>query len=281
MTRRMADPAFREDQMNRIREPQVRAINAFCDRLMKELPGFFVPYIAPHYAASTAVIIALSSNPGPQAGGAKGSGMLSRENNDGSAARMGDIYESVGLIDDQIVPWNAYPWHVHETHPNGLPNNLIDDGLDALKRVLDLHPNIHSIVAHGGDAHRSVRQFMSKKRFGDYAHSRGLKTWNTRHTSNRAFILREPEKSIALEGVCEVYREAMRHAGLTPLAALNADTLVPLTGPELRAAARAELLPLLPGAVDAETRISEYVHALPSQRSQRLLVELLLRDLAS
>ena len=281
MTRRMADPAFRDDQMMRIREPQVSAINALCDQLMAELPGFSVPYIAPHYGASTAVILALSSNPGPQAGGAKGSGMLSRENNDGSAARMGDIYEAVGLTDDQIVPWNAYPWHVHETHPNGLPNSLIDDGLDALKRVLDLHPNIQAIVAHGGDAHRSVRQLMSKKRCGEYADARGLKAWNTRHTSNRAFILREPEKSIALEGVCGVYREAMRHAGLTPLSALKLDLPVPLTGPELRAAARGELLPLLPGAVEAEARITEYVHALSSQRSQRLLVELLLRDLAS
>ena len=281
MTRRMADPEFRDDQLNRIREPQVAAINALCDQLMMELPGFSVPYIAPHYGASTAVILALSSNPGPQAGGAKGSGMLSRENNDGSAARMGDIYETVGLTDAQIVPWNAYPWHVHETHPNGLPNNLIDDGLDVLKRVLDLHPNIRSIVAHGGDAHRSVNQFMKKMRFGDYADARGLKTWNTRHTSNRAFILREPEKSIALEGVREVYREAMRHAGLKPLPALKVDLPAPMTGPELRAAARGELLPLVPGEVEAEARISEYVHALPSQRSQRLLVELLLRDLAS
>ena len=78
-----------------------------------------------------------------------------------------------------------------------------------------------------------------------------------------------------------MYRDAMRHAGLTPLSALKLDPPVPMTGPELRAAARGELLPLLPGAVEAEARISEYVHALSSRRSQRLLVELLLRDLAS
>ena len=281
MTRRMADPAFRDDQMNRIREPQVRAINALCDELRLEKPDFSVPYIAPHYGASTAVILALSSNPGPQASGATGSGMLSRENNDGSAARMSEIYETVSLTDDQVVPWNAYPWHVHEMYPNGLPNNLINDGLDALKRLLDLHPNIQAIVAHGGDAHRSARQFMLKKRFGGYADARGLKTWSTRHTSNRAFILREPEKSIALEGVCEVYREAMRHAGLTPLSTHKLDLPVPMTGPELRAVARGKLLPLFPGAVEAEARITEYVNALPAQRSQRLLVELLLRDLAS
>jgi hypothetical protein len=109
--------------------------------------------------------------------------------------------------------------------------------------------------------------------------ARGLRVWNTRHTSNRAFILREPEKSIAQEGVCEVYREAMRHAGLNPLAAPTVDLSVPLTGSELRAAARGDLLPLVPGAVEAEARIREYVQALPSQRCQRLLVELLSRDL--
>lgn len=280
MTRRMADIAFREDQMSRIREPQVYAINGLCDQLMKELPGFSVPYIAPHYGASTAVILALSSNPGPQASGTKGSGMLSRENNDGSAARMGVIYETVALTDDQIVPWNAYPWHVHETHPNGLPNNLIDDGLDALKRVLALHPNIQAIVAHGGDAHRSVKQFMSKKRFGSYADERGLKVWKTRHTSNRAFMLREPEKSIALEDVCEVYRDAMRHAGLSPLVAVSVAPTIPLTGPELRAAARTDLLSLPPGTVDTQARIREYVQAMPAHRSQPLLAELLARDLA-
>jgi len=281
MTRRMADLAFRDDQMSRIREPQVDSINTLCDQLMEELPGFSVPYIAPHYGASTAVILALSSNPGPQASGAKGSGMLSRENNDGSAARMGVIYETVGLTDDQIMPWNAYPWHVHETHPNGLPNNLIDDGLGALKRVLDLHPNIQAIVAHGGDAHRSVKQFLSKKRFGDYADDRGLKAWRTRHTSNRAFMLREPEKSIALESVCDVYRDAMQHAGLTPLTARPLRLPPPQTGPELRLLARAELLPQLSGESERQDRIAKYVRSMSADRSRRLLTELLSRDLSS
>ena len=79
---------------------------------------------------------------------------------------------------------------------------------------------------------------MAKKRFGDYTESRGLKAWNTRHTSNRAFMLREPEKTIALDGVCEVYRGAMRYAGLTPFDALDTDLPTQLTGAELRAIAR-------------------------------------------
>jgi len=282
MTRRMADQRFRDDQMRRIREPQVHAINKLCDDLMAELPGFTVPYIAPHYGAATAVVLALSSNPGPQAGGATGSGMLSRENNDGTAARMSDIYTSVGLTDDQVLPWNAYPWHVHETHPNGLPNQLIDDGLNALKRVLDLHPNITSIVAHGGDAHRSMRRFMSTKHFGDYADARGLKTWNTRHTSNRAFILREPEKSIAVEAVREVYRDAIRHAGLAPLPALSSLSPTLFTGAELRTAALEELLPALADeGLDVRTLVEQYLAVLPADRRRSLLAELLLLDVTS
>jgi hypothetical protein len=191
----MADPAFHDGQMSRIREPQVRAINALCDELTAQkpdrLPEYRVPYIAPHYGASTALILALSSNPGP-------SGMLSRENNDGSAARMGNIYSVVGLSEYHVMPWNAYPWHMHDTHPNGLPNDLIDEGLEPLKRLLELHPNIRAIVAHGGEAHRSVKQFMSTKRFGANAEARGLKTWNARHTSNRAFILRSRKSRLRL-----------------------------------------------------------------------------------
>jgi hypothetical protein len=277
----MADPAFRDDQLSRIREPQVHAINSLCDELAKEKPTFSVPYIAPHYSASTARILALSSNPGPMAGGAKGSGMLSRENNDGSAARMGDVYERVGLADEHIVPWNAYPWHVHNTHPNGLPNDLIEEGLDPLKRLLDLHPSILAIVAHGGDAHRSVKQFMSKKRFGVYADSRGLETWDTRHTSNRAFMLREPEKSLALEAICAVYRDAMRHAGLTPSQASGIALPGSVTGPELLAAAHVALLPLKPGTVGDQDQVTAYIRAMPAYLSQRLLVELLSRDLTT
>ena len=43
MTRRMADPAFPDDQMSRIHEPQVNAINKLCDQLMLDLPGYSVP----------------------------------------------------------------------------------------------------------------------------------------------------------------------------------------------------------------------------------------------
>jgi hypothetical protein len=140
---------------------------------------------------------------------------------------------------------------VHDTHPKGLPNDLIDEGLKPLKRLLELHPNVRAIVAHGGDAHRSVEQFTSTKRFGAYAEARGLKTWNTRHTSNRAFILREPEKLIAFERVCEAYRDAMRYAELTPFGVSGVALSGSMTGPELRAATRAELLPHDTGTTEA------------------------------
>lgn len=57
----------------------------------------------------------------------------SPENDDPSAERMGRVWEAVGLSDQQVIPWNAYPWHAHEKHPNGQPSNLVDDRLEPLK----------------------------------------------------------------------------------------------------------------------------------------------------
>ena len=161
MSRRMADPQFRAEQLDGIRNPQVVAVNGLCDLLSHESGAIVgeerVPYIAPHYDARSASVLLLLSNPGPKAGGDAGSGMLSWENDDASAARMLQVCEQVGLSGSDAFPWNAYPWHVHEKYPNGLPKELVVAGLDALAQVLQVAPNIRAIIAHGGDARRSVR----------------------------------------------------------------------------------------------------------------------------
>ncbi|RNE64208.1 uracil-DNA glycosylase [Cryobacterium tepidiphilum] len=277
MTRRMADPTFLAQQRGMIYAPQVKAINELCDQLMKELTRFKVPYVAPHYNAETARILALSSNPGPQAGGEKGSGFLSIENNDGSAERMGDIWNSVGLSDADVLPWNAYPWHVHESHPNGLTTELIDAGLEPLKRVLELYPRISAVIAHGGDAHRSMRRFVRKNDFASFVHERGIRVWETRHTSNRAYILSTHDKAAALDAVRKAYREAMRFVGLTPI---RASPPARVTSVESRGWASGELSEMAK-VVDVLSReesgrlIATFVEELSPAKRNALLTELI------
>ncbi len=220
MSRRMVDPQFRADQLDGIRDPQVAAVNALCDLLTEERgaepDAQRVPYIAPHYDARSASVLLLLSNPGPKAGGDAGSGMLSWENDDASAARMFQVCEQVGLSGSDAFPWNAYPWHVHEKYPNGLPKELVVAGLDALARLLQVAPNIRAIIAHGGDARRSVRLLAKDVHTRDFVEDRGIRFFETRHTSNRAFIAPAVERERMLRAMCDVYRDAVRSVGLEP-----------------------------------------------------------------
>jgi hypothetical protein len=216
----MADAEFRDAQLAQVFDPRVRAVNELCDALSLEKPGVSVPYVAPHYNAANATILTLSSNPGPFAIGGDGDtdthpGFLSLENDDPSAERMSEVFATVGLSDEHVLPWNAYPWYVHQAYPNGLPEGLLAEGLDPLKKLLELHPQIRTIVAHGKDAKRAMRQFTSKKRFAPFVAERELKVWEARHTGNRTFVMDATERDAALAVICDTYREVMAHVGVS------------------------------------------------------------------
>jgi hypothetical protein len=216
----MADAEFRDAQLAQVFDPRVRAVNELCDALSLEKPGVSVPYVAPHYNAANATILTLSSNPGPFAIGADGDtdthpGFLSLENDDPSAERMSEVFATVGLSDEHVLPWNAYPWYVHQAYPNGLPEGLLAEGLDPLKKLLELHPQIRTVVAHGKDAKRAMRQFTSKKRFAPFVAERELKVWEARHTGNRTFVMDATERDAALAVICDTYREVMAHVGVS------------------------------------------------------------------
>ncbi len=205
------------------------AVNELCGQLDREgelrgVPGQSIPRIPPHYDARTARILLLLSNPGPKAGGDKGSGFLSYENDDGSAARTCDIYREVGLADADAIPWNAYPWYVHTTYPNGLPADLIDNGLDALSRLLDTVGSISAVIAHGGDAQRAMRKFADGAESGTLLRERGIRVWDAWHTSNRAFIATPEERARRFARMCDDYRDAMRWVGLVPCEAAGMRT---------------------------------------------------------
>jgi len=213
----MGDPDYRRSQEAALAEERMLPFVEFTSRLRAEhpeLPG--LPDIAPHYDPLSARVLSLSSNPGPRAGGEKGSGFLSVENDDASAERLLQVYSSAGLASDHVVPWNAFPWYVHDRMPDGLPQHYIEEGVHALHRLLELCPNVVSIVAHGGDAHRSARMLRSTRYVGAFMRTRGIHTWDTRHTSNRAFILAPKQRREAFEDMVETYRQAMTHAGLRP-----------------------------------------------------------------
>jgi len=283
----MADAAFLQAQRDHVYDPQVLAVNSLVDELKQARPGLAVPFVAPHYTAANARILALSSNPGPRAAGDSGSGLLSRENDDPSAERMSRVLQAVGLGDADSMPWNAYPWYVHDNYPDGLPPALLAEGLQPFAQLLERHPNIQAIVAHGGDAKRFMRLFTGKKRYLRLLEDRGIQVWETRHTSNRAFILSKVERALAMEKMAQTYREAMTYVGLVPLPARGGTTPPARkkhpSGAELVGAVGDALSAITDGQTDHATRVAvrTYLGTMTPHRRTELLVELVTQRLNS
>lgn len=212
----MRDPEFVAEMRAAAFEPHIAAVNELVRALRQERPDLSMPFVAPHYDATRARVLSLLSNPGPRADGGQGSGFLSSENDDGTAARLGAIYERVGAGSADVVPWNAFPWYVHEAHPNGLPLSLVAEGQSALHRLILAVPGIRSVVAHGKDAQRAANLYFRDPAHRSLIESRSMRSWTTRHTGDRAFSASATERERRFEEIAGVYWDAMQWAGLRP-----------------------------------------------------------------
>jgi hypothetical protein len=97
---------------------------------------------------------------GRKAGGAKGSGFLSVENDDQTAERQCGFFEETGLDATDVLPWNAHPWYRHGTA--NLRTHDLRRGVEPLKNVMALMPDIRAIVLFGNNAQKSWKYFQQK-----------------------------------------------------------------------------------------------------------------------
>ncbi len=200
--RRMKVRTFRDAQWNARYEPRVVTVNRFVDELRAD--GRDVPYVGSHYDTRVARALSLSSNPGPRAGGDRGSGFLSFCNDDPSAQRMLEVIRAAGLSDTDTMPWNIHPWHVHDQQGGGLRSAQVSEGVPVLIRLLELVPTIRLIVLHGGDARVGWRRLIRTHP----AVGRRYRVWETFHTSNRAFAGCSVDvRNGRLAHLAQVYRE--------------------------------------------------------------------------
>lgn len=105
----MANPTFWESQVQGIHAPNVAPINRYVDELGEKQYEAKPPYVPPMYFGVTGHALGVFRDPGPRAGGEKGSGFLSVENDDPTAERMMLFCERAALDVREVTPWNAYP----------------------------------------------------------------------------------------------------------------------------------------------------------------------------
>ena len=159
--RRMRDPDYRADQWLHRYDEHVAEFNHLVERwaVDRELPA--PPLVPPHLGGTRARVVCVFQDPRPAAGGPRGSGFISWENDDPSAERHKKVAIQAGLADTEVVSFNSYLWYINAKPSTAQLLSSLDDFLSLLSLVRE--PDV--IIFHGGVAH-SLRRLLDRHRPG-------------------------------------------------------------------------------------------------------------------
>ncbi len=177
----MRDPAFRRAQRERLYAPHVAPINWLVDELAAEA-GTWLPHVAPVHGGVNARLLWVLRDPGPAVADPDRSdaGFLCAENDDPTAQRLCELLEHGGLVPDDGVPWNAYPWYINRA-PTASELRV---GAAALERLLELLGQLQIVLLLGREAKQCWTFLRKRKPSG----ADGVLVLNARHLSRQAFI---------------------------------------------------------------------------------------------
>lgn len=148
---RNADRAVLAAKHAHIRDPHVAPINALADRVA-DAEGIYrglVPYVDPQLGGVDAEVLALLDNPSTKAEAGTGSGLLSLENDDGTARYCADRYNAFGLTPDRVVHWNVAPAPIVGVKNRASSSPERVRGALWLPELLELLPNLRVVLLMG------------------------------------------------------------------------------------------------------------------------------------
>lgn len=149
MARRMRDRTFRDEQWRRRHEPHVAALNRQLESWAQDRQVAEPPLVPPHLGGIKARIVCVLRDPGPRAGGVKGSRFVSWENDDPTAERHQAFANQAGISDGEVVTFNSYLWYI-----NAQPTKTqLVSGIPEFLTLLGLVDRPEVIIFHGRTAH--------------------------------------------------------------------------------------------------------------------------------
>jgi hypothetical protein len=156
----MADPEFRRSQLDALYAPHVKALNKLVDELRVDA-GRWVPHVAPMHGGVEARVLLLGGWPGPArvTAGRPYDALLSVEDDQPGAARLGALLRGAGIEVTDTTPWNTSPWYADQ--PPG--TRELRAGQEPLRRVLELTEHLQVLVLLGDAAERGWRMFASTR----------------------------------------------------------------------------------------------------------------------
>lgn len=157
-----ADPNAKAERMRLLREPHIAPLTDFVETLRIEAgPTAGIPYFDPWDGGTKAKTLFLLEAPGAKA---VVSGFISRNNNDETAKNMFEICLDAGLERKSTILWNAVPWYIGSGSKirAATPADL-ESGLKPLPRLLELLPELKTIVLVGRKAEKASSQLDRSK----------------------------------------------------------------------------------------------------------------------
>jgi len=150
------DPAFLAAKRDRLREPHVAPLNDLAGRIAAP-PGSGAPAFDPDSAGIYTRSLFLFEAPGARSTGtagprpaAKGSGIISPDNNDPTAENMWRLHEAAGLSRTSTLAWNIVPWYVgSETKIRAVEPQDLKDSAQYLAMLIALLPELRVVVTFG------------------------------------------------------------------------------------------------------------------------------------
>src|SRR5216684_6672012 len=99
------DSGFLADKLSRVHDEHVRPLNVLVERWRRE--GRDVPWADPDLGGIHSRILFLLESPGPASSAAHGSGVISPDNDDQTAARFWRLSQEAGLDRRSYMTWNV------------------------------------------------------------------------------------------------------------------------------------------------------------------------------
>jgi uracil-DNA glycosylase len=140
----------------RLHDPHVAGLNAMVRDINRHrADDGAAPWFDPADGGTEADVLLLLECPGPRASAHKGSGFVSADNDDQTAANIFMLLHEAGLDRSRIVIWNVVPWYLPSADGRKTKNAKPADLVEAepwLDKLVNLLPRLRLVVPMGAPA---------------------------------------------------------------------------------------------------------------------------------
>ncbi|WP_186083159.1 uracil-DNA glycosylase [Burkholderia gladioli] len=155
--RTLRDPAAIAHRRALLTELHIAPLARYVQGLREQYPTYEFQDFDPLDGGVNADLLFLLEKPGPMTspnGKKQGSGFISRNNDDPSAEAVFRFMQEAGIPRKRTVLWNVIPWWDKSIKFTAAE---VRRGIEELRHLLPLLPNVRTVVLVGGQARRAHR----------------------------------------------------------------------------------------------------------------------------